>query len=1072
MTYLPARKRWHLTFTYVSFLLLCLVSFAPAADLPSSSDLSADSVWRTLRERYPYHIQTVALGDPGKHGERVLIIAEPPPTLPRSGFREALEDVFGAALRDAKINQQRVGYDGWVEDIVATVQYPIGAQGDKQLRDDLAFLARRMYGTSYKFAPIHVPPTTAAPPLIGPPNLTVTAAELKSWLLDGQQRLVSLDFGTAHHLRELLMTGRPGVYLSERRGLMILLLPRDQVINAYRDDIRKFTLDTDAIVGAISIGDKRLALVGRERDTSLEAVPPLRSETILALAATKENELGQSYERQTLFAGKLLTGPDFAKDWAPIYLSQDLTNTEFGSLLNITDQMLKSWSESGGVDYINFNYKKPNSFPFKDGLLLTLGTSVVTYNWNTVGVGGIFAFEDARVFAITRTGSLPVSYFPEGENQTSEPAIKASAAEDKGYDYFSGLRDPYLGRVVQYSALYQIFRAFPVNAERDELSPANYRAATVVLLADAQKALRGMMQGTAKVDESYIKGRIELEARSTNERITPEERQLLATILNAKVSSDLKKAREIFLSFPSNSDLNISDRIATISVDRGALNTQLLERVAIKLKSAKNDAELDRTINSLSLDERTALTDIILLKSRDQLDQLKRTVKSTVNLNAERDRYVQAAAAIENGYIKTASIVLSWSDNLEGGHNLYSRTTAVETATNVPTGDVLVDVGSNGRKTLRINPADAPRSNELTRVYERHADEPNVTQLLRAELARGGTVREPRVALAVAQENTIGGRGLTRVNEGNLAVAEPGYRNQSVPAEVFGKLQATAEARGLDMVLSRDSEGFLVVSFQPKPPHAVRAPTESALIETVNGFAERTAASRLPSGQPPLRIGVAEGISEGELWGIVKTQEVRTTNGGGGRWKPPVERSIDGAPPQSGRPRGLFFSVDKDSSNTIGYTTRGTTGDPIVLRVTAKEANKAQDILRQNADWANAAIKPLDASPVTARPGTVQLAYEVTIPVKAGGHENSLILKVLGFFKRALSAEDGQKVEAAFNTIKTRLSNGSASADGIALLKEEILRNVKPEALEFHLKFSTDDLIIVERRTDIENVAS
>jgi hypothetical protein len=114
--------------------------------------------------------------------------------------------------------------------------------------------------------------------------------------------------------------------------------------------------------------------------------------------------------------------------------------------------MLKSWSEAGQVEYVRFPYPKPASFPSSGGLAQALGADELTYNWNTVGVGARFEFPEARVFALTRTGSLPVSYFPTVSGNNSAAVKEAMSAEDKGYDYFSALRDPYLGRVVQYSA--------------------------------------------------------------------------------------------------------------------------------------------------------------------------------------------------------------------------------------------------------------------------------------------------------------------------------------------------------------------------------------------------------------------------------------------------------------------------------------------------------------------------------------------------------------------------------------------------------------------------------------------
>ena len=55
------------------------------------------------------------------------------------------------------------------------------------------------------------------------------------------------------------------------------------------------------------------------------------------------------------------------KDYAPILLSDELWHTEYGNILNVTDQMLKSWSENGDVEYHTFTYPKPLDWAFNDG---------------------------------------------------------------------------------------------------------------------------------------------------------------------------------------------------------------------------------------------------------------------------------------------------------------------------------------------------------------------------------------------------------------------------------------------------------------------------------------------------------------------------------------------------------------------------------------------------------------------------------------------------------------------------------------------------------------------------------
>ena len=196
---------------------------------------------------------------------------------------------------------------------------------------------------------------------------------------------VPLHGGDSTSLRALIQANRTGVFLSNEPGVVALLVSRTRPLNESGIDIREFALDTDLIVGAVGNAGP-VAVLGRERTIDVATLPPLRTETLvqLAAAAHAKEELAQSYERTFLFAGRYQDEPN--RDWAPIYLSKELHDTEYGSLLNITDQMLKSWSQHGGIEYANFGYPKPRQFPFDKPLSEQAGVSRLTFNWNTRGV--------------------------------------------------------------------------------------------------------------------------------------------------------------------------------------------------------------------------------------------------------------------------------------------------------------------------------------------------------------------------------------------------------------------------------------------------------------------------------------------------------------------------------------------------------------------------------------------------------------------------------------------------------------------------------------------------------------
>jgi hypothetical protein len=85
-------------------------------------------------------------------------------------------------------------------------------------------------------------------------------------------------------------------------------------------------------------------LFGRQRQISLGVLPPLRFENLQAFARNQTDHVAQSYERRRIFAGRVTVGKYAIWDWAPILLSPQLDDNKFGTLLNLADQILKSWS--------------------------------------------------------------------------------------------------------------------------------------------------------------------------------------------------------------------------------------------------------------------------------------------------------------------------------------------------------------------------------------------------------------------------------------------------------------------------------------------------------------------------------------------------------------------------------------------------------------------------------------------------------------------------------------------------------------------------------------------------------
>ena len=354
----------------------------------------------------------------------------------------------------------KIGFDGWTKDAVVALP-PLD---DESLKEFLTELHLRLFGSTYLADAVKLPVTASKKYSGKSLDLPVSAAELHQWLIKEDPWLRSflgdIRWSQAHLGNSAAKTKAglsAGVYFSDEPGLVVWSFPRGDDLSQYRRDAYRFFVDSDLILGAVA-SDELVWIVGRERVEPSYRLPPLRTDMVMILAAQSAASLAQSYERNRIFAGRLTSG----WDWAPVFLSDPLLHTEFGSLLNITDQLLKSWSLEGQVEYVNFPYPKPAAWPgFPESLVqVARKYGSILFNWNTLGAGYRVEMDDGvEVIASSRLGALPVIYRAGPDEQ-----IPVSAHEEKAYDYFANLGNPDLARVVQYTTLYQIFRGLNIGA--------------------------------------------------------------------------------------------------------------------------------------------------------------------------------------------------------------------------------------------------------------------------------------------------------------------------------------------------------------------------------------------------------------------------------------------------------------------------------------------------------------------------------------------------------------------------------------------------------------------------------
>lgn len=448
----------------------------------------------------------------------------------------------------------------------------------------------------------------------------------------------------------ILREGRSGIFLSQPSGVVLWSLPRSQAIDGLSTQIREFALDTDMVVGAVARGDQ-LVIVGRERTTDVSRLPPLRAETVLLLASAKEDELKQSYERTVMLAGKAHDPLNGEEDWAPILLSPRLIDTEYGSLLNVTDQLLKSWSESGGVRYVNFRYPAPAvSYPFEGGVMKHLGADEVTYNWNTKGAGYVDTTGPYQIFALNRTAALPIDYLAMGRPNVQQ-------AEDAAYDWYAGLSDPNLIRVVHYAALYQIFHHFGVHAAMAE--PKATQPFDVL-----EEPTESFLHEIADYDDHKM--------------------ALLASVAGPGVMEDIvQPAHEALKAAEAGNGPFSLQQIAIACTDRAkavsilqsasAADVRMLEELLSKLREFSNAPWFE--------DDKTEAMQL----------------------------YRMSDTQHPGTWIRTPSIVESTTKGGIGGHNLGSKVTLLESDGSVAAGTVSVRDAADGQRVIHFNPADEAR---------------------------------------------------------------------------------------------------------------------------------------------------------------------------------------------------------------------------------------------------------------------------------------------------------------------------------------------------------------------------
>jgi len=627
-----------------------------------------DSIYEDFRNNFRFQFQTIGVAA-FQDSSRLIVISEPPPYFEIDSIKSILLKFTHAV----ETRNHAFGYDGFVTDILISM---VNAT-DENVQNIVKKLSETLYLSDYKPVSIRLPVENARV-YFSEENLDyqITLYEFNEWFLKNNEPFIQLhDTSTVYTVSSIFESKNSGIFFSRLPGFVAWALPKKADIAEYIGDIRQFTLDADLILGALA-DSSMLVIIGREREAPLHELPPLYVETILLLASITEKELSQSLDINDFLAGKMKNG----RDWCPTYLSKELEHTEFGNLMTLTDILLKDWSESGTIQEFNFKYPHPNYYPFKKPLFRMLGLNELVYNWNTSNAMYAIDLPEATIYTLNRTGSLPVSYFNSQERAQSI----GRQYERQAYNYFAKLGNTDLVRVVQYTALYQLFidneitfsgelyNDFPKNKPYLLLTPAknllnlfkNLKDEEITFVSDStSKRMFTLFQKenvmeqikSNEVKYNYRYGEQEIDR--IMERVKKDNKESL--------SNNFRNIRSLLQNLSEEQFNNLAKQLAYPRGQR--VNSQSEYQTYLRAK------KLNNLMHSLG---------------KNNLDLL------SLDLNTVKNYFVNNLSNSSARYLKTPSVIVTYNDmRTTGGHNLSSKISRVNSLQNYKRDD------SNRQKT-------------------------------------------------------------------------------------------------------------------------------------------------------------------------------------------------------------------------------------------------------------------------------------------------------------------------------------------------------------------------------------
>lgn len=618
----------------------------------------ADSIYNLFREHFRMHYQTLGTAT-FSDSSRIILISEPAPYFEP----DTLERILAQYTHKTDKKFFKIGYDGRITDMLVVL-----ANATTENVDSLvARISRHQYLTDYKPNAINLL-SDRKRKYFSPESLDyqISLADFDQWFFNDKEQFIdSKDTSKTITVNQMFKQKRRGVYFSKVPGLVAWSIRRNSDIIQQVADIRQFALDADLILGALR-DSTTLVIIGRERETPLEILPPLRVETVLLIASISSKELSQSLDINDCLAGKMPNG----RDWCPTYLSKELENTELGHLLTITDILLKDWSESGTIQEATYRYPTPGYWPFDQPLFKKLGIDQLVYNWNTANT--MYAIDQPAhtIYTLNRTGALPVSYFNSQERSESI----GHRYELQAGNYFANCGNTDIARVVQYTALYQLFMDNGIHCKGKLLHSA-FPSNKPYLLAKPCKSLLNALKSISDAQIEHISdsiARVHFDAfgqAQINKQMRENERTYNFTYTE-------EGQREIYRSANLQQKGYIAEQFHNVRSMLNSLSADSYDKLARYLSYPRGT-----TINTQEKYNR-------MMQAR-KVNELLRTLGKNnltllgISLNNVKDYYVGSLSKNGGRYLKTPSVIITYNDMFTtGGHNISSKISRVSSTTN------------------------------------------------------------------------------------------------------------------------------------------------------------------------------------------------------------------------------------------------------------------------------------------------------------------------------------------------------------------------------------------------------